>query len=271
MGLIKMVHMGQYVSGDSIIHGLDPRVKIASVVGLSVVVLSGNLLTEVLVSAFLLAMIPASRFTPGQVFKTLRPMVFFLGLLFILHLFFTDGRAIPPFPLWHVTITYEGLSQGALISWRFALLLLAASFLTMTTAPSDLVNGLERILRPFKIVRLPSHDVAIMISIALRFLPTFLQEIERIKEAQMARGANFKTGTLRQRINAFRALVMPLIFNTLRRADELATAMDGRAYKRGPRTYMKELCMSRTDYIALLVMTMMITSQFLQVYLGVGT
>jgi biotin transport system permease protein/energy-coupling factor transport system permease protein len=266
-----MVHLGQYVAGDSIIHGLDPRVKIASVVGLSVVVLSGEILTEAFISTFLVVLIPVSGFALGQVFKTLRPMVFFLGLLFLLHLFFTDGKAIPPFPLWHVSITYEGLSQGAVISWRFSLLLLAASLLTMTTAPSELVSGLERILRPLKIIRLPSHDVAIMISLALRFLPTFLQELARIKEAQMARGANFKTGTLLQKTKAFRALVMPLIFNTLRRADELATAMEGRAYRRGPRTYMKELRMTRIDYLALLVMMLMIGSQVLQAYLITGS
>ena len=141
----------------------------------------------------------------------------------------------------------------------------------MTTTPSELVSGIERILRPLKIFRLPSHDVAIMISIALRFLPTFLQELERIKEAQMARGANFKTGTLIQKTKAFRALVMPLIFNTLRRADELATAMEGRAYRRGPRTYIKELRMTRSDYVALLVMMLMIASHFLQAYLLPGT
>lgn len=262
-----MVHLGQYVAGESMVHSLDPRVKLASVIGLSVVVLSGDILTEVFISAFLLALIPASRFVPGQIFKTLRPMMFFLGLLFLLHLFFTDGKAIPPFPFWHVTITYEGLYQGILTSWRFALLLLAASFLTMTTSPSELVSGIERILRPLKIIRLPSHDVAIMISIALRFLPTFLHEIERIKEAQTARGANFKTGTLLQRTKAFRALVMPLIFNTFRRADELATAMEGRGYKRGPRTYMRELSLSRNDYMALVVMILLIGSQFIQGFL----
>jgi biotin transport system permease protein/energy-coupling factor transport system permease protein len=266
-----MIYLGHYVAGDSIIHGLDPRVKIASVVGLSVVVLSGNLLTEAFISAFLIVLIPVSGFFLGQVLKSLRPMAFFLGLLFLLHLFFTEGKAIPPFPLWHVSITYEGLFQGVVISWRFGLLLLAASLLTMTTAPSELVSGLERILRPLKIIRLPSHDIAIMISIALRFLPTFLQELERIKEAQMARGANFKSGTLLKKIKAFRALIMPLIFNTLRRADELAMAMEGRAYRRGPRTYIKELRMTRTDYVALLVIMLMIGSQFLQTYLRVGT
>jgi energy-coupling factor transport system permease protein len=126
------------------------------------------------------------------------------------------------------------------------------------------VIGIERILRPLKVFRLPSHDVAIMISIALRFLPTFLHEIERIREAQMARGANFKTGSLRRRIRAFYALVMPLLLNTLHRADDLAVAMEGRGYKRGPRTYMKELSLSRNDYMALGLMILIIGSQFIQ-------
>lgn len=259
-----MVHLGQYVACESMIHGLDPRVKIASVFGLSLVVLRGDILTQMIITAFLIAVTPASRFSPVQLFKTIRPLMFFLGILFILHLFFTDGKAIPPFPFRHITITYEGLYLGALISWRFALLLFAASLLTMTTSSSELVGGIERILRPLKIIRLPSHDVAIMISIALRFLPTFLHEIERIEEAQMARGANFKTGSLRRRTIAFRGLFMPLIFIMLRRADELATAMEGRGYKRGPRTYMRELSLSGKDYIALVVIALILCSQFIQ-------
>jgi biotin transport system permease protein len=259
-----MVYLGQYVAGESMIHGLDPRVKIASVVGLSIVVLRGDMPIQMVISAFMIALIPASRLSPGQIVRSLRPMMFFLGILFVLHLFFTEGKAIPPFPLWHVTITYEGVYQGVLIVWRFALLLAAASFLTMTTSPSELVNGIERILRPLKVFRIPSHDIAIMISIALRFLPTFLHEIERIREAQMARGANFKTGSLRRRIRAFRALAMPLIFNTIHRADDLAVAMEGRGYKRGPRTYMRELSLSRNDYMALVVMILTIAILFIQ-------
>ena len=259
-----MLYWGQYVARESMIHDLDPRVKIASVIGLSIVVLRGEILTQIIVTAFLIGLIPVSRFSPGQILKSLRPMMFFLGILFLLHLLFTRGKAIPPFPLWHVTMTYEGVYLGVLISWRFGLLLTAASFLTLTTSPSELVIGIERILRPLKVFRLPSHDVAIMISIALRFLPSFLQEIERIREAQMARGANFKTGSLRRRIRAFRALVMPLLFNTLQRADALAVAMEGRGYKRGPRTYMKELSLSRNDYMALGLMILIIGSQFIQ-------
>ena len=156
-------------------------------------------------------------------------------------------------------MTYEGVYLGVLISWRFGLLLTAASFLTLTTSPSELVIGIERILRPLKVFRFPSHDVAIMISIALRFLPTFLQEIERVREAQLARGANFKSGPLRRRIRAFQALVMPLIFDTLHGADDLAIAMESRGYRRGPRTYMKKLSLSRNDYVALGVMVLMIT------------
>ena len=259
-----MVYLGQYIAGESPIHRLDPRVKIASVIGLSIVVLRGDILTQLVVTAFLIGLIPVSRFSPGQLLKSLRPMMFFLGILFLLHLFFTNGKALPPFPLWHVTITYEGAYLGVLISWRFGLLLTAASFLTLTTSPSELVSGIERMLRPLNVFRLPSHDIAIMISIALRFLPTFLKEIERIREAQMARGANFKTGSLHRRIRAVRALVMPLIFNMIHRADDLAVAMEARGYRRGPRTTMKELTLSRNDYMALGVVTLMISILLIQ-------
>ncbi|MFH1954511.1 MAG: energy-coupling factor transporter transmembrane component T [Pseudomonadota bacterium] len=258
-----MYHIGQYVPGESIIHRLDPRVKIGSAVVLSILILKGGILTEGIASAFLLALVPCSRLAPHHMRNALRPVMFFFVLLFFLHLFFTDGTPIPPFPPWHVTVTYEGLHRGAMITWQFMLLILSASILTMTTTPTELVSGIERLLRPLKILGVPSHDVAIMISIALRFVPTFLEEIDRIKEAQMARGANFKTGPLARRAKATLSLLMPLVLCSLRRADELATAMEARGYRRGPRTYMKELSMTRADYVAVLVIILLSGLHFL--------
>jgi len=251
------MHIGQYISGESIIHRLDPRVKIGSAVVLSILILKGEFLTAVTTSAFLVALIPISRLTFRHMAKALRPMLFFFVLLFLLHLFFTDGTPIPPFPSWRVTVTYEGLFRGAITTWQFILLILSASILTMTTSPNELVNGIERLLRPLKTLRIPSHDIAIMISIALRFLPTLLEEIDRIKEAQMARGADFKTGSFIRRVKSSVSLIMPLVLCSLRRADELATAMEARGYRRGSRTYMRELSMVRADYVAVVVMCLM--------------
>jgi biotin transport system permease protein/energy-coupling factor transport system permease protein len=237
---------------------------------LSIIILNSGAITGAMLSVFLIALIPTSGLAPRHILKALKPMVIFFVLLFLLHLIFTDGIPIPPFPLWRITITYEGLYRGGLIIWQFSLLILSASILTMTTSPTELVIGIERLLRPFNILHIPSHDVAIMISIALRFVPTFLEEIARIKEAQMARGANFKTGTMVRRIRAIIALLIPLIISSLRRADELAIAMEGRAYKRGPRTYLRELRMSPADYAAVTVMILITGFYILQDYTFLG-
>ena len=249
--------IGQFIPDDSLIHRLDPRVKIGSTVVLSILILKGGTFTGVLISAFLIALIPLSRLGVNDMAKALKPVLFFFALLFFLHLFFTDGNSIPPFPPWRVTVTYEGLYRAAMTTWQFILLIISASILTMTTSPTELVSGIERLLRPLKVVGVPSHDLAIMISVALRFVPTFLEEFGKIKEAQTARGANFKTGSFVRRTRAVISLLLPLVLRAFRRADELVTAMEARGYKRGPRTYMKELCMTRADYAAVLAMILL--------------
>jgi len=261
-----MYNMGQYIPSASIIHRLDPRVKIAYVIVLSIMILKGDPITTAMISIFFIALIPISRVALHHILNALRPMMVFFILLFLLHLFFSDGTPIPPFPLWHVTITYEGLYTGAFITWQFVLLIFSASILMITTLPTELISGIERLLRPLKILAVPSHDIAIMISIALRFMPTFLEEIDKIKEAQTARCANFKTGTLFQRTKATTSLLMPLVMSSFRRADELATAMEGRGYKRGPRTYMSDLRMSPADYGAMLLIILITGFYILHCY-----
>jgi len=248
-----MVHLGQYIPRSSIIHGLDPRVKLAAALVLSIVILKGDVLTQCWITAFLLILVPASRLHPGHIRTAFRPMLFFLGLLFFVHLLFTTGTPLPPFPPWRVTITYEGLYTGVFVIWQFSLLILSASILTMSTSPGELISGIERLLRPLKRLGVPSHDLAMMISMALRFVPTILDELERIREAQTARGACFKTGPVLGRMKATASLLIPLIQSIMRRADALAIAMESRGYNRGPRTYMHELHMGRKDYLALLI------------------
>lgn len=245
-----MYNLGQYVSGDSLVHRLDPRLKILFVVALSVVVLRANLLSCTVASAFLAVVIFISQLTFGRVIKSLRPAAIFFAFLFFIHLFLTEGTPIQPFPLWHVKITWEGLYQGALLTWRFVLLVTSASILTMTTLPSELISGIERLLRPLNFLGISSHDLAVMMSIALRFVPTLLEETKRIKEAQMARGADFETGNVFQKIRTITLLAVPLVVNSCRRVEELAAAMEGRGYQRGPRTYMQELHMTKLDFAA---------------------
>ena len=241
-----MYNLGQYIPQRSFIHSLDPRIKILSVILLSLVILNTQALTALGVSLFLIFLMPVSRISLRQILSSLKPVIPFLLLLFLLHLLLTHGETIPPFPPWRVTPTYSGLFQGTV----------SASFLTMTTPSTGLVNGLERLLRPFKWIGVPSHDVAVMVSVALRFVPTMLEEIRNIQEAQMARGADFKTGRIFLRIRALLSLLIPLITNAFRRADELATAMEGRGYAGGPRTYMHDLRFTVRDYGALSVMVL---------------
>jgi len=247
------MNMGEYIPGDSRIHRLDPRVKIGSTLALSILILRGGSLGDAFISAFLSVLIPASRLPVTSVIRAFRPVLIFFGLLFCVHLLFTDGNPIPPFPHWRVTVTYEGLFRGAFTTWQFALLILSASILTMTTPSMDLVSGIERLLRPFGRIGVPSHDLAMMVSIALRFVPTFFEEMDRMRVARMARGASFKSGSVDRRMCAAISLLPSLIVQTVNRADDLVTAMEARGYRRGPRTYMRELSMTRSDYVALLV------------------
>jgi len=252
------MHIGQYIPGNSVIHRLDPRVKIGAAIVLSILALQGGSFTETFLSAFLIALIPCSGLSVYQMGRAFRSVLVFFALLFFVHLLFTQGKPIPPFPPWRVTVTYEGLYRGAVTTWQFALLIWTASILTMTTLPTDLVNGIERLLRPLRRIGVPSYDIAIMISIALRFVPTFLEEIDRIKTAHMARGAAFGSGSLVRRTLAGVSILLPLVLRTMHRADDLVVAMEARAYQRGPRTYLKELSMTWADYAAVIVITAII-------------
>jgi len=247
-----MYNLGQYLPADSPIHRLDPRIKILSAVALSIMILKARGLELALISLFLAAAAFQARIRPRHVIDALRPLAFFLCILFLIHLFFTPGRPLLECPL-GITITLEGLHRGLLVAWRFAALVAGASILTLTTPSSGLVSGLERLLRPFNRLGIPSHDIAVMISLALRFVPTLLEELQRIRKAQMARGADFKKGTIIKRFKTMSSLVIPLALGSLRRAEDLARAMEGRCYERGPRTCLRELRLALPDYAAFAV------------------
>ncbi|MCL0061616.1 energy-coupling factor transporter transmembrane protein EcfT [Thermodesulfovibrionales bacterium] len=246
-----MYKLGYYTPGSSVVHKLDPRVKIAAVMLVSITVLRADAFTAVAITIFIAAVTFIARLSPAHLLRAVKPMAIFFVLIFLMHLFFTEGTPIQLFPL----TTYEGLYRGALLTWRFVFLILSAAILTMTTMPSELMSGLERLLRPLRPLGIPSHDVAVMVSIVLRFVPTLLQELQQIKEAQMARGANFRNGSIQTRMKSVIALVIPLIRNSILRAEELAIGMEGRGYRRGRRTYMREPRMTHSDYaiLALLV------------------
>lgn len=257
-----MIKLGQYLPGETVVHRLDPRVKIVAVIAMSFLIFAAPAAGIALISLFLASVLAAARLTLAQTAAAVRPVAIFMTLIFLMHLFLTEGRpllSLAPLPL---RVTREGLAQGAYVTWQFACLIIVAAILTMTTLPSDLVGGIERLLRPFSRIGIPSQDIAVMISMALRFMPTFIEEYDRLRTAQMARGADFTTGSLALRIKAVASFAVPLMLSAFRRADELALAMEARGYRRGPRTTLRELRLSGTDFAAFAVMAVFALMNF---------
>jgi energy-coupling factor transporter transmembrane protein EcfT len=237
---------GRYVPRSSWVHDLDPRVKIGGAAALSLVVLRGGFFTCAAGSFFLWVLVWRSRIPLRDVISALMPARFFLALLFLLHLLFTEGTPIPLLEYGLLTVTHEGLLEGLLVSWRFGVLLWAGALLAMTASPGGLVDGLEWMLRPLRFLGLRSQDMAIMVSLALRLVPTLIDEMERIRDAQAARGASFRGG-LMKRARRAASLLLPVALGSLRRGDELAAAMEARGYCGGPRTGLRELRLKGRD------------------------
>lgn len=243
-----MYNLGQYVPRESPIHNLDPRVKIIAVLALSIIILQVNTLGLLVATSITMACFQLARIPCRSLLKTLRPVLPVLSCLFFLYLFFTPGRPLPPFPMGPVQISYQGLQFGIFQIWKFLLLVLAASILTLTTPQSEIIIALERLLRPIRIIGISSHDIAIMVSLALGFIPTLIDEKNTISEAQLARGANFTQHRMSGSIRAIICLATPLSVSIIRRCDELVDAMEARGYHQGRRTYLRELVLSRLDY-----------------------
>lgn len=205
---------------------------------------SGLFLTLLLGATFLLAYTPWLSFL-----RSLKPMALFMALIFFFHLF-SEGTPLLNLPFFLPPITLEGLYRGIFITWQFLLLISFSSLLTMTTSPSELILGIERLLRPLKPLRIPSHDLALMISLAFRFMPTLLEEMETTKMAQEARGADFQRGNPGKRIRTITALAFAAFTHFFLKAQELAAAMEARGYRPGPRTYLRELRLTGADYAA---------------------
>ncbi|MHB8171499.1 MAG: energy-coupling factor transporter transmembrane component T family protein [Thermincolia bacterium] len=249
--MIKDITLGQYYPISSPLHNLDPRTKI---VGLFLYMTSlfmikpgwGYMVATVLV----LALVFLSKVPIAMVLRSLRPIVIILGFSALAHLFFTTGRVWLEWgPL---QITYEGAQLALYMLVRLVLLVMVASLLTYTTTPLDLTDGLETLMGPLAKVGIPAHELAMMVVIAIRFVPTLLDEADKIMKAQMARGARFDKGGLVTRVKSLVPLLVPLFVSSFRRADDLAIAMEARCYRGGQgRTRMKVLVMVARDYWAL--------------------
>jgi energy-coupling factor transport system permease protein len=256
MELSRFITIGQYVPRESPVHRLDPRTKIAAVTAFMIVIfVVRDFLGYALLTLFLLAVIALARIPVGFVLRGLRPIVFLLLLTVVLNVFFSgvDGGTVV-FRIWRLTATREGIVRAVFIACRLILLVGITSLLTFTTSPVELTDGIERLLRPFRRIGVPAHELAMMMTIALRFIPTLLEETEKIMKAQMARGAVFDRGGALRRARALVPVLVPLFVSAFRRADELALAMEARCYRGGEqRTRLKELRFAPRDAAALVI------------------
>lgn len=247
--------LGQFLPGDSPVHRLDPRTKILLMVAYIVLVfLVGRLPVFLLPAAFVVGVVLLARVPLRYLGSSVRPIRWLLVFMFIINLFFTQGRTVLV-EWWIFRITQESLRQAVFITLRLLLLVMGTSLLTLTTSPIVLTDGLERLLKPLAVFRFPAHELAMMMTIALRFIPLLMEEVERIQKAQMARGADFTSGNLIVRARSMIPILVPLFVSAFRRADELAMAMESRCYHGGEgRTRMRELHLHRRDLVAAVVM-----------------
>ncbi|SHF08379.1 energy-coupling factor transport system permease protein [Caldanaerobius fijiensis DSM 17918] len=255
---IKDITIGQYVPGETPIHNMDPRVKILlSIVFIIVLFIVKNYTGYVYVVLYIMASVYISKVHLSYIFKGLKPLLAILFITMAINMFLTPGHTIWSYG--SIRLTAEGLNLAIFMSIRLILLIVGTSLLTLTTSPIMLTDGIELILSPFKRIGVPAHELAMMMTIALRFIPTLLDEADKIMKAQMARGADFESGNIIKRAKAMVPLLVPLFINAFRRADELAMAMEARCYRGGEnRTRMRQLRIEKRDYVAIIVTIVMI-------------
>lgn len=252
--MIRDITLGQYYPAKSVIHQLDPRVKlVATMLYIVSLFVAKGLLGYVIATLFLGMVIRMSKVPFGFMIKGLKAIIMLLMITVIFNLFLIDGDVV----LWHfgfLRITDQGLKTAVFMAIRLIYLIIGSSVMTLTTTPNDLTDGLERLLGPLRKLHVPVHEISMMMSIALRFIPILLEETDKIMKAQMARGADFESGNLIQKAKAMIPLLVPLFISAFRRANDLAMAMEARCYRGGEgRTKMKPLHYESKDRMAYLV------------------
>ncbi|WP_040346022.1 energy-coupling factor transporter transmembrane component T family protein [Neobacillus bataviensis] len=250
----KMI-FGRYVPADSLVHKMDPRSKIMIIfLFVCIIFLANNWITYALIGVYTFFMLGMSRIPVRFLYGGLKPVLWLVLFTFVLQLFFTKEGALL-FELGPIKIYEAGLRMGIFISLRFFFLILMTSLLTLTTTPIEITDGLETLLNPLKKVRFPVHEMALMMSISLRFIPTLMQETDKIMKAQIARGVEFASGPFKERIKAVIPLLIPLFVSSFKRAEELAIAMEARGYRGGEgRTKYRQLSWKAADSIQLIVL-----------------
>lgn len=261
--MLENMIFGRYIPGDSIAHRLDPRAKLLFVFTFIIIVfLANNAITYTLLIVFTLMVILLSKIRLYFIINGLKPVLFLLVFTLLLHIFFTrEGDVVADLKL--IKIYEEGLRQGIFISIRFLVLVFMTTVLTLTTSPILITDGLEQLLSPLKKLKMPVHELALMMSIALRFIPTLMDETDKIMKAQMARGSDLGAGPINKRIKAIVPLLVPLFISSFKRAEDLATAMEVRGYRGGEgRTRYRQLKWTWKDTIALIVIVLFAASLF---------
>ena len=260
---LKDITLGQYFPGNSPVHRLDPRTKLIAVVLYIVALfLAGWFVSYAVMFLVLAGSIAVSRVPVKSIVRGLKPVLFIVVFTALLNLFYTPGDTVLAH-FWIFTITLEGVYRAFFMVIRIMMLISGTFLLTYTTSPILLTDGLESLMGPLKKIKVPVHELAMMMSIALRFIPTLIEETDKIMSAQRARGADFESGNLVQRAKALLPLLVPLFISAFRRADELATAMECRCYHGGEgRTRLRQLKYKGADYFTLAL--------FLAITVGVG-
>lgn len=248
--MIRDITLGQYYPGESWIHRLDPRMKIATTLVYIITLFIVKDFWGLLVAVGALALVTSiSRVPLKFILKGLKPIFFIIAFTFIINMFMIKGEVLAQF--WIFTISREGLNTAFFMAARLILLIIGSSLLTLTTKPISLTDGIESLLSPFRKIGVPAHELAMMMTIALRFIPTLLEETDKIMKAQQARGADFESGNLIKRAKSLIPLLVPLFISAFRIAQELAMAMEARCYRGGQhRTRMNGMKLAKRDAVA---------------------
>ncbi len=271
--MLNDVTFGQYYPAKSFVHSMDPRAKIVLMIAFIVAIfLAKNFFGLAAVILFLIVAVAFSRVPFGRVLRSVKMILFLIIFTAVLNLFFYSGSSSykPLVDWWIITITYESIINTIFLAFRLFLLVMGTSVLTLTTTPVALTDGIESLLTPLKWIKFPVHELALIMSIALRFIPTLMDETNRIVAAQKARGADFETGGLIKRAKAVVPILIPLLVSAFRRAEDLGDAMDARCYSGAKgRTKYKKLTFTWRDLVGLLFVAGLITGiVFLNIYLG---
>ena len=263
--MLRDITLGQYYQTESVVHRLDPRVKqIATVIFIISLFVVNNFWGYLLAALFLAGMIKLSHVPFKFMIKGMKAILFLLILTVVFNLFLTPGE--PLISLWKLTITKEGLRTAVFMAVRLSFLIIGSSVMTLTTTPNNLTDGMESLLKPLKRIHVPVHEISMMMSIALRFIPILLEETDKIMKAQIARGADFESGNLIKKAKSMVPLLVPLFISAFRRANDLAMAMEARCYRGGEgRTKMKPLIYKKRDYTAFAVLGLYLAAAVLTV------